>query len=56
MTIGTKLLMELGGNNPVIVCGEADLDNAADAIVRGAFGCAGQNCLSVQRVYAHSSV
>jgi acyl-CoA reductase-like NAD-dependent aldehyde dehydrogenase len=51
-----KLLMELGGNNPVIVCGTADLDAAADAIVRGAFGCAGQNCLSVQRVYADASV
>jgi glyceraldehyde-3-phosphate dehydrogenase (NADP+) len=51
-----KLLMELGGNNPVIVCGTAHLDAAADAIVRGAFGCAGQNCLSVQRVYAHAAI
>jgi glyceraldehyde-3-phosphate dehydrogenase (NADP+) len=51
-----KLLMELGGNNPVIVCRDADLDAAADAIVRGAFGCAGQNCLSVQRVYADASI
>ncbi len=48
--------MELGGNNPVIVCGTAGLDAAADAIVRGAFGCAGQNCLSVQRVYAEESI
>ncbi|HET6703859.1 aldehyde dehydrogenase family protein [Amycolatopsis sp.] len=51
-----KLLMELGGNNPVIVCGDADVEAAADAIVRGAFGCAGQNCLSVQRVYADASI
>jgi glyceraldehyde-3-phosphate dehydrogenase (NADP+) len=51
-----KLLMELGGNNPTIVRADADLDTAAKAIVSGAFGCAGQNCLSVQRVYAHSSV
>jgi len=51
-----KLLMELGGNNPVIVCGDADLDVAAEAIVRGAFGCAGQNCLSVQRVYAQTTI
>jgi len=51
-----KLLMELGGNNPVIVTGTADLDAAADAIVAGAFGCAGQNCLSVQRVYADASI
>jgi glyceraldehyde-3-phosphate dehydrogenase (NADP+) len=51
-----KLLMELGGNNPVIVTGTADLAAAADAIVAGAFGCAGQNCLSVQRVYADASI
>ncbi|MDX3191302.1 aldehyde dehydrogenase family protein [Streptomyces sp. MN03-5084-2B] len=51
-----KLLMELGGNNPVLVSGTADLDAAAGAIVAGAFGCAGQNCLSVQRVYADESI
>ncbi|MEU0533203.1 aldehyde dehydrogenase family protein [Amycolatopsis tolypomycina] len=51
-----KLLMELGGNNPVLVSGTADLDTAAGAIVAGAFGCAGQNCLSVQRVYADASI
>jgi glyceraldehyde-3-phosphate dehydrogenase (NADP+) len=50
-----KMLMELGGNNPTIVCADADLSTAAQAIVAGAFGVAGQNCLSVQRVYAHAS-
>ncbi len=48
-----KLLMELGGNNPTIVCADADLDAAVSAVVAGAFGVAGQNCLSVQRVYVH---
>jgi acyl-CoA reductase-like NAD-dependent aldehyde dehydrogenase len=47
-----KTLMELGGNGAVIVLPDADIDRAAQAIVGGAFGAAGQNCLSVQRVYA----
>ena len=50
-----KLLMELGGNNAVIVCEDGELELAADGIVDGAFGVAGQNCLSVQRVYVHRS-
>lgn len=51
-----KLLMELGGNNPTIVRADADLEVAAAALVDGAFGCAGQNCLSVQRIYAHEAI
>jgi acyl-CoA reductase-like NAD-dependent aldehyde dehydrogenase len=45
-----KLLMELGGNNALIVCADADPGQAARSVVEGAFGVAGQNCLSVQRV------
>ncbi|WP_245567582.1 aldehyde dehydrogenase family protein [Nocardia vinacea] len=51
-----KVLSELGGNNATIVCADADAVSAADAIVTGAFGVAGQNCLSVQRVYVHTSL
>ncbi|CCH80225.1 Putative dehydrogenase (putative aldehyde dehydrogenase) (fragment) [Nostocoides japonicum T1-X7] len=51
-----KLLMELGGNNATIVCADADLDLAVEGIVSGAFGTAGQNCLSVQRVYVERDV
>ena len=51
-----KILSELGGNNATIVCADADAGHAADAIVAGAFGVAGQNCLSVQRVYVHISL
>ncbi len=51
-----KMLMELGGNNPTIVCADAVLADAVEAVVDGAFGVAGQNCLSVQRVYVHRSV
>ncbi len=45
-----KTLMELGGNGAVIVLPDADVERAAHAVVDGAFGAAGQNCLSVQRV------
>ena len=51
-----KILSELGGNNATIVCADADAQAAAKAIVAGAFGVAGQNCLSVQRVYVHISL
>jgi acyl-CoA reductase-like NAD-dependent aldehyde dehydrogenase len=51
-----KILSELGGNNATIVCSDADAVQASDAIVAGAFGVAGQNCLSVQRVYVHISL
>ncbi|MFJ5700609.1 aldehyde dehydrogenase family protein [Arthrobacter sp. NPDC093139] len=51
-----KILSELGGNNATIVCADADPEAAATAIVAGAFGVAGQNCLSVQRVYVHASL
>lgn len=50
-----KTLMELGGNNAVLVCEDGDVDTAAEGIVDGAFGVAGQNCLSVQRVFVHES-
>jgi glyceraldehyde-3-phosphate dehydrogenase (NADP+) len=46
-----KTLMELGGNCAVLVLDDADWHAAAAAIVDGAFGCAGQNCVSVQRVF-----
>ena len=51
-----KILMELGGNNAVIVCADGDVAAAAAGIVDGAFGVAGQNCLSVQRVFVHERV
>lgn len=46
-----KTLMELGGLGTVLVLGDAHLHQAAAAIVDGAFGNTGQNCLSVQRVF-----
>jgi glyceraldehyde-3-phosphate dehydrogenase (NADP+) len=51
-----KLSMELGSNSPVLVMPDARLDRALAAIVSGAFGQAGQNCLGVQRVLIHERI
>ncbi len=51
-----KTLMELGGNGTVVVLPDADVPRAARAVVDGAFGNAGQNCLSVQRVFVAREV
>ena len=45
-----KLSMDLGGNAPVIVMSDADLDDAVESCVSGAFWAAGQNCVGVQRI------
>lgn len=51
-----KVGLELGGNAAVIVHNDADLDYAAERIVAGGFGNAGQVCISVQRVFIHEPV
>ncbi|WGW11636.1 aldehyde dehydrogenase family protein [Saxibacter everestensis] len=48
--------LELGGKNAAIVLADADLDLAADAIVHGAFGQAGQRCSATSRVVVDRSV
>jgi acyl-CoA reductase-like NAD-dependent aldehyde dehydrogenase len=48
--------LELGGKAPAIVCVDADLDRAAQAIVWGGFANSGQVCASVERVYAHENI
>jgi len=48
-----KSLLELGGNNAIIVDDTADLDLAARAIVFGALGTAGQRCTTTRRVFVH---
>jgi aldehyde dehydrogenase (NAD+) len=51
-----RSLLELGGNNAVIVVADADLDLAARAIVFGAVGTAGQRCTSTRRLFVARSV
>jgi len=50
-----KSLLELGGNNAIIVDEFANLDLAVPAIVFGAVGTAGQRCTSTRRVFVHES-
>ncbi|MDX1333810.1 MAG: aldehyde dehydrogenase family protein, partial [Robiginitalea sp.] len=57
--VGERLgnaIMELGGNNALIVSEHADLDMAIPAIVFGAVGTAGQRCTSTRRVIIHEAV
>jgi aldehyde dehydrogenase (NAD+) len=51
-----KSLLELGGNNAVIVDDTADLDLAVPAIAFGAVGTAGQRCTTTRRVLVHESI
>ncbi len=43
--------LELGGKNPMIILDSAKLDFAAETLIGGAFGSAGQLCVSIERVY-----
>ena len=51
-----KTILELGGNNAVIVAPSADLDMALRAIFFGAIGTAGQRCTSTRRVIVHEFI
>ncbi len=50
------LIAEMGGKNPVIVSDKANLDKAAEGVVRAAFGLSGQKCSATSRVYVHRAV
>ena len=51
-----RTIMELGGNNALIVAPSADIDMATQSIFFGAVGTAGQRCTSTRRVVMHESV
>src|ERR1041385_5819815 len=52
----TPVVLELGGKDPMVVLGDADLENAARAAIWGAFCNSGQACASIERCYVHESV
>ncbi len=61
--VGTKVaqrlgrsLLELGGNNAIILMDDADIDMAICAIAFGAVGTAGQRCTSTRRVFLHRKI
>jgi aldehyde dehydrogenase (NAD+) len=51
-----KSILELGGNNAIVVTQNADLELAIRAIAFGALGTAGQRCTTTRRVIAHASI
>jgi aldehyde dehydrogenase (NAD+) len=51
-----RSILELGGNNAMIVAPSADMDMAVRAIVFSAVGTAGQRCTSLRRLIAHNSI
>jgi len=53
---GKSLLLEMGGNGPVVVLEDADLDAAAGAAVTACFLCAGQSCTAGERLLVHRDV
>ena len=53
---GKRLLLEMGGNGPLVVLDDADLDAAAEAAIVGCFLCAGQSCTAGERLLVHRAV
>jgi succinate-semialdehyde dehydrogenase/glutarate-semialdehyde dehydrogenase len=53
---GKALVLELGGNGPVVVLDDADLELAAEAAVTACFLCAGQSCTAGERLLVHRAV
>jgi len=52
----TPVVLELGGKDPMVVCEDAKIENAARAAIWGAFCNSGQACASIERCYVHESI
>jgi acyl-CoA reductase-like NAD-dependent aldehyde dehydrogenase len=53
---GKATIIEMGGNGPVVVMDDADLDAAVEATVTACFLCAGQSCTAGERILVHRDV
>jgi succinate-semialdehyde dehydrogenase/glutarate-semialdehyde dehydrogenase len=53
---GKTQLLELGGNGPMVILEDADLELAADAALEAAYLCAGQSCTAGERFMVHAAV
>ena len=51
-----RVVLELGGNDPIIVMEDADLDEASTLAVQGSYKNSGQRCTAVKRLLVHESV
>ncbi|MGQ0848576.1 MAG: aldehyde dehydrogenase family protein [Actinomycetota bacterium] len=54
--LGRRGQLELGGNNPVVVLNDADVDRAAQVVVRSAFALSGQACTGAGRVIVEDGI
>jgi acyl-CoA reductase-like NAD-dependent aldehyde dehydrogenase len=52
----TPVILELGGKDPMIVCDDAELDQAVHAALAGVFIASGQMCLAAERIYAYEGI
>lgn len=52
----TPLSLELGGNDPMLVFEDADLERASNGAIWGAYQNAGQTCAGIERVYVHEKI
>ncbi|TMF01438.1 MAG: aldehyde dehydrogenase, partial [Chloroflexi bacterium] len=53
---GKHVMLELGGNGPMIVFADADIDHAVEGTIVGCYLCAGQSCTAGERILVHESV
>src|SRR5579859_4694812 len=53
---GKATLLEMGGNGPMVILDDADLDTATEASLAAAFLCAGQSCTAGERFLVHERV
>src|SRR5207253_2990471 len=53
---GKALVLEMGGNGPLVVLEDADLDAAAEAALTACYLCAGQSCTAGERLLVHRDV
>jgi len=51
-----KIILELGGNDPIIIMEDADLDQAAFLAAEGSYRNSGQRCTAVKRILVHESI
>src|SRR5204863_7138465 len=51
-----RMVLELGGNDPIIVMEDADLDEASTLAMQGSYKNSGQRCTAVKRMLVHESV
>ena len=51
-----RLVLELGGNDPLIVLDDADLDLATHLAAEGSYRNSGQRCTAVKRILVHDSI